>query len=40
MNVYHTETPNQYEATVGWLHEEACSRAYGLGTKLPWDEQY
>ncbi|CAF5002627.1 unnamed protein product, partial [Rotaria sp. Silwood1] len=22
------------------LHEHACSRSYGLGTKLPWDEQY
>jgi hypothetical protein len=25
--------------TVGWLHEWACSRSYGLGTKLPWDEK-
>jgi leucyl-tRNA synthetase len=40
MNVYHTETRNQFDAVLGWLHEHACSRSYGLGTKLPWDEQY
>lgn len=28
------------EATIDWLHEYACSRSYGLGTKLPWDRQY
>jgi leucyl-tRNA synthetase len=40
MNVYHTETRNQFDAVLGWLHEHACSRSYGLGTKLPWDPQY
>lgn len=40
MNVYHTETRNQFDAVLSWLHEHACSRSYGLGTKLPWDEQY
>ena len=25
---------------VGWLHHWACSRSYGLGTFLPWDQQY
>ncbi|CAF4615853.1 unnamed protein product [Rotaria sp. Silwood1] len=40
MNVYHTETRNQFEGVLSWLHEHACSRTYGLGTKLPWDEQY
>ncbi|CAF4988381.1 unnamed protein product, partial [Rotaria sp. Silwood1] len=40
MNVYHTETRHQFEAVLTWLHEHACSRSYGLGTKLPWDEQY
>lgn len=23
-----------------WLREHACSRTYGLGTKLPWDEKW
>ena len=40
MTVYHTETRNQFENVLGWLHEHACSRSYGLGSKLPWDEQY
>jgi leucyl-tRNA synthetase len=25
---------------LNWLHEYACSRTYGLGTKLPWDEYW
>ena len=29
-----------FEATFGWLREHACSRTYGLGTKLPWDESW
>jgi hypothetical protein len=24
----------------GWLNQWACSRSFGLGTRLPWDEQY
>ncbi|UJR23818.1 hypothetical protein I4U23_026794 [Adineta vaga] len=40
MNLYHIETKNQFEGVLSWLHEHACSRSYGLGTKLPWDEQY
>jgi leucyl-tRNA synthetase len=40
MNVFHNETRNQFDGVIGWLHEHACSRSYGLGTKLPWDEQY
>ncbi len=23
-----------------WIHEWGCSRSFGLGTKLPWDEQF
>ena len=26
--------------TLGWLQQWACSRSFGLGTRLPWDEQY
>ncbi len=26
--------------TIDWLKEWGCSRSYGLGTKLPFDEQY
>lgn len=28
------------EAAVGWLSQWACSRWFGLGTKLPWDPQF
>lgn len=27
-------------STIDWLHEHACSRSYGLGSRLPWDPQY
>lgn len=27
-------------ATLDWLREHACSRTYGLGSKLPWDEKW
>ena len=26
--------------TLSWLRQWACSRSFGLGTRLPWDEQY
>jgi len=25
---------------IGWLHEWACSRNFGLGTLVPWDEKF
>ncbi|XP_075065776.1 leucine--tRNA ligase, cytoplasmic [Mixophyes fleayi] len=34
------ETRRNFEATLGWLKEHACSRTYGLGSRLPWDEQW
>ncbi|XP_051534257.1 leucine--tRNA ligase, cytoplasmic-like [Myxocyprinus asiaticus] len=34
------ETRKNFEATLNWLQEHACSRTYGLGTRLPWDEQW
>ncbi|KRZ18613.1 Leucine--tRNA ligase, cytoplasmic [Trichinella zimbabwensis] len=40
LNTYTDNVYNNLKATVDWLHEHACSRSYGLGTKLPWDEQY
>jgi leucyl-tRNA synthetase len=40
MNTYHDEVKKNFIATLDWLHEYACSRTYGLGTKLPWDEQW
>ena len=37
---YSDEARNNFESTLDWLHEHACSRSYGLGTKIPWDPQY
>ncbi|XP_043220831.1 leucine--tRNA ligase, cytoplasmic-like [Amphibalanus amphitrite] len=40
METYHDETRRNFAATLDWLHEHACSRTYGLGTRLPWDERW
>lgn len=40
MNLYHDEVKRNFEATLDWLQEHACSRTYGLGTKLPWDPKW
>ncbi|CAJ0941487.1 unnamed protein product, partial [Mesorhabditis belari] len=40
MNTYSDEVRRSFEYTIDWLHEYACSRSYGLGTRLPWDEQW
>uniref|UniRef100_A0AC34PZF6 Leucine--tRNA ligase n=1 Tax=Panagrolaimus sp. JU765 TaxID=591449 RepID=A0AC34PZF6_9BILA len=40
MHTYFDEVRTNLERTIETLHEYACSRSYGLGTKLPWDEQY
>ena len=37
---YHDEVRKNFTATLDWLKEHACSRTYGLGTKLPWDEKW
>ncbi|KAI7892102.1 leucyl-tRNA synthetase [Mucor mucedo] len=40
LNTYTNETRNQFEAVLDWLNKWACARSFGLGTKLPWDEQF
>lgn len=40
VEVFHNEVRQNFIATLNWLKEHACSRSYGLGTKLPWDQQY
>ncbi|ORY74131.1 leucyl-tRNA synthetase [Protomyces lactucae-debilis] len=40
MNTFGAETRNGFEQCLAWLNQWACSRSYGLGTKLPWDPQY
>eukprot|EP01112_Ceratiomyxa_fruticulosa_P016056 TRINITY_DN4815_c0_g6_i1.p1 TRINITY_DN4815_c0_g6~~TRINITY_DN4815_c0_g6_i1.p1 ORF type:complete len:1112 (+),score=284.52 TRINITY_DN4815_c0_g6_i1:32-3367(+) len=40
MNTFSDETRRQFEIALGWLNQWACSRTYGLGTYLPWDQKY
>lgn len=40
MNLYHAETKEQFELAFDWIHQWACSRSFGLGSRLPWDPQY
>ena len=40
---FHAYTPvaeRQYMVTLDWLKSWACSRSFGLGTQIPWDEQF
>jgi len=37
MELYSEETRNQFSSVLEWLHEWACSRSFGLGTRVPWD---
>lgn len=36
-NTFTTETKHAIEQTLGWMHQWALTRNYGLGTRLPWD---
>ncbi|KAJ4792022.1 Leucine--tRNA ligase [Rhynchospora pubera] len=40
MNTFSTETRNGFEHTLSWLNQWACSRSFGLGTRIPWDENF
>ncbi|KAL0223092.1 hypothetical protein P9112_002482 [Eukaryota sp. TZLM1-RC] len=40
MNCFNDETAVRMEAALNWLSQWACSRTFGLGSRLPWDEQY
>ncbi|KAL7040612.1 hypothetical protein ACKWTF_000462 [Chironomus riparius] len=40
VETYHEESKKAFDHCLDWLHEYACSRTYGLGTKLPWDQQW
>lgn len=40
MELYNDETRHGFEHTLGWLNQWACSRSFGLGTHIPWDEQF
>jgi leucyl-tRNA synthetase len=40
MNTYHDEARRAFESTLGWLRQWACSRSFGLGTRVPWDAEF
>ena len=37
VNCYYPEAKHAFEHALGWLGQWACTRSFGLGTKLPWD---
>lgn len=39
-NCYSEKTHQEFETILNWLKEWGCSRTAGLGTKLPWDDQF
>ncbi|CAK9168178.1 unnamed protein product [Ilex paraguariensis] len=40
MNLFCDETRHGFEHTLSWLNQWACSRNFGLGTRIPWDEDF
>jgi len=40
MSILPQEIVNEFHYVIGWLHERACARQHGLGTKLPWDKDW
>jgi leucyl-tRNA synthetase len=39
-NGYNDKIMESFDHVLGWLKEWACSRPFGLGTQLPWDQQW
>lgn len=40
LTLYPEKSRSQFEYVVGWIQNWACTREYGLGTKLPWERQW
>ena len=40
MKLYPEQVRGQFEYVLGWLQNWACTREYGLGTRLPWDDKW
>ncbi|MFP4400964.1 MAG: leucine--tRNA ligase [Candidatus Woesearchaeota archaeon] len=40
MELYPEKARAQFDYVIDWLHEWACTRKEGLGTRLPWDEKW
>ena len=40
LDLYPEKARQQFRYVIDWLHEWACTREKGLGTRLPWDEKW
>ena len=40
MNILPDEIRQEFGHVVDWLHERACARQHGMGTKIPWDQDW
>ncbi|MDP3765709.1 MAG: leucine--tRNA ligase [Nanoarchaeota archaeon] len=40
MKIYPEIARKQFDYVIDWLNHWACTREYGLGTKLPWDDKW
>jgi len=40
MNILPSNIKTEFKEVIDWLHERACARQQGLGTKLPWDHDW
>jgi leucyl-tRNA synthetase len=40
MEILPEELRTEFEYVIDWLHEKACARKSGMGTKLPWDKEW
>jgi len=40
MKMIPSEVRANFNYYIGWLHDWACSRRIGLGTRIPWDSQW
>ncbi|KAH9442430.1 hypothetical protein Pst134EB_028682 [Puccinia striiformis f. sp. tritici] len=40
MNIRDGPTKKKFQEDLDWLHQWACARSYGLGSRLPWDPEF
>jgi leucyl-tRNA synthetase len=40
MEILPEELRPEYNNVIDWLHEKACARKSGMGTRLPWDKEW
>ena len=40
MSILPQQIRTEFNYVIGWLHERACARQHGLGTKLPWNKEW